>query len=76
MSTNKFLEGAESNLNALQLSIGQLYLGLQNIVVTNVFLEVDSLQNLGHKFWSLAQNVQLPQVIIIIIITCPENLCS
>ena len=30
MSANKFLEGAVSNLNALQLFIGQLYLGLQN----------------------------------------------
>ena len=33
MSANKFLEGAVSNLNALQLSIGQLYLGLQHTEV-------------------------------------------
>ena len=30
MSANNFLEGAVSNLNPLQLSIGQLYLGLQH----------------------------------------------
>jgi hypothetical protein len=30
MAANKFLEGAVSNLNALQLSIGQLYHELQN----------------------------------------------